>query len=863
MNRRLWSVSLIICLAYAGAAAAQEQNPGVAANTDSQDALSEIIVTGTRLTGVRAQDSSAPIQVLAPEALQSVGRPSLTNALAVNAPSLQVQPGGSDLAGLIPEFRLRGLSPNDTLVLVDGKRRHTTASVSVASSPFQTGAGVDLNFIPLAAIDHVEILQEGASAQYGTDAIAGVVNIITKKADHGLDVTATGGEYMDGGGDRGAISANLGLAPLENSWLNLTAESRYQGHSYRIGVDPRVVGARADVYPTAQDNPDYPNVDVYAGDPLSRTDNAFANFGYDFGRTTFYGYASYGHMQAYSFEGFRAPNIAPSVYPDGFSPQENLAQNDYETTFGLKGEMFGGWTYDLSSTFGNNTDHIHTIGTVNQAILLAECAELRGSTCGVSTNGNTGAQTISPNGNFAVPGTPFYSGYASDLSSLALTNAQTSFYDGSFSNTDWTNTLDIGRDFNVGLASPLNLAYGAQLRRETYEIMPGEPASYYGTGAQGFPGFTPVNSGRHSRSDYGGYVDVAVSPVEALKLDGAVRHEQYSDFGSTTIEKLTTRYDFSRAFAIRGTVNNGFRAPTMAEEYYSATNANSTSATAQLPANSAAAKLIGVDNLKPVKTLNYSVGFVTHPLEHLLATLDFYQITEKNRVVGSGTIYAVNASGGPISTAAIQALNVLGENFGDLPQQGVSVFYNGVDTRTDGADLLLTYGSDLGRFGTVDWTATATYNKTEITRIAPNPAELAGIQLLTPQAISALVDASPRYQAVFGALWNVGKFSVNLRETLYGPSFEYAGLNSTTLFKINIDTRATTNLEVAYHLWSNVTLAAGAENLFNVYPNRWPAAYSAYLTAQNNTGIGSAYPVNFSPIGFDGGYYYGRLSIKF
>lgn len=867
MNRWLCVTSVVLALGYGGSVLAQEAASVASDNsqaTAGNAQLTEVIVTGTRQKGMRAEDSAQPIQILGPQALATVGQPNLINALAQNAPSLQAQPGGSDLAGLNLEFRLRGLSPNHTLVLVNGKRRHTTASVSVGLGPFQTGAGVDLSFIPVDAIDHVEILQNGAAAQYGTDAIAGVVNIILKKQDSGGNFIATGGQYYAGDGDTGNVSFNLGLAPTDGAWINLTGESRYHGHSYRLGLDPRVTGTRADVFPTVQQNSNYPYVAISAGDALIRNDNVLVNFGYNGNEAiNFYGDASYGQKNAFSYEGFRTPNVAPSLFPNGFTPQEDLTDNDWEVSAGLEGVILDGWNYDVNSTFGRDNESVRTLNTANQAILLQQCAALYGSTCGVSTNGNTGAQSVSATGNFAVPGTPFYNQYATVLSNPLLTNGQTSFYDGGFSNSDWTNTLDISRAFGVGLASPLNLAFGGEARHENYQVRPGERTSYFGTGAQGFPGFSPANSGSYSRDNYAGYIDLAVNPIEALNVDVAGRHEHFSDFGSTTIGKFTTRFDFNSSFAVRGTVSTGFRAPTLAEERYSATSVSTSSATVQLPANSQAAELLGIGGLKPEKTHQYSVGFIAQPITGLAMTLDAYEISIRDRIVGSGTIYAVNSSGGATSSAALAAINALGLQFPTLSQLGVSTFYNGADTRTEGVDFTTTYNSNLGRFGTMDWNASANYNETKITRIAPNPAALAGIALLSPQATSALVSASPRFEVIGGPTWTLGKFSANLREAIYGPSWVYVGLNSTTLFKQQITTRALTNLELSYQQTRHWNFAVGAENLFNTYPNQLPKNYVAYLVANNNNATITPYPIKFSPFGFNGGYYYAKVSFTF
>src|ERR1700744_766899 len=218
---------------------------GAAVQKDASGEVEAIVVTGTRTTGLKAVDSPAPVQVLGNDILKRVGAPDLVQSLAAAIPSLQAQTFGTDEAQFNKSFKLRGVSPNDTLVMINGERRHGTANVAVSGGAFGGNAAADLNYIPTSAIDHVEVLQDGAAAQYGTDAIAGVVNIILKKADHGGSISAEGGHYMDQGGLARDFQAHIGLAPIANSFLNITVENKFQGNSFRGGVDPRVVNLQS------------------------------------------------------------------------------------------------------------------------------------------------------------------------------------------------------------------------------------------------------------------------------------------------------------------------------------------------------------------------------------------------------------------------------------------------------------------------------------------------------------------------------------------------------------------------------------------------------------------------------------------
>ncbi|MGH7227427.1 MAG: TonB-dependent receptor plug domain-containing protein, partial [Gemmataceae bacterium] len=328
--------------------------------------LDQVIVTGSRQSGVTAADSATPVQIIRPEALKAAsGNPALMAALAQIVPSLTMQAFGNDMAGQTPQAKLRGLSANDVLVLVDGKRRHTTANLEVDSGPFPGAAGVDLTFIPLDAIDHIEVLTDGAAAQYGSDAIAGVINIILKRKSAGVSVNGTYGNYIDGGGNTGDVSANAGFEPVDNSFLNLTAEVHHQGPSNRSAIDERVINpANLATYPDSNmtEAPGYPHLGAEEGDANYDLKIFSLNSGFNFDDgTQLYVFATYGNKQAESFQKYRLPTKVsytdPATgtttypFPFGFDPQEASREDDYSATGGFKGAI-ALWNWDLSSTYG-------------------------------------------------------------------------------------------------------------------------------------------------------------------------------------------------------------------------------------------------------------------------------------------------------------------------------------------------------------------------------------------------------------------------------------------------------------------------------------------------------------------------------
>lgn len=811
---------------------AQSTPAATAAASADAAQVEAVIVTGTRLTGLRAVDSPAPVQVLESSALQRVGQSDLIQAIAQNIPSFNAQAFGGDTANLTLSARLRGLSPNHTLVLINGKRRHGTANLAVLGGPYQGGASADLNFIPLSAVDHVEVLQDGAAAQYGTDAIAGVVNIILKDKGAGGSVVASGGKFFDGGGETADISANVGFAPTDKAYVNLTFESRWHSHTFRGDTDPRTINtpyntassSRLSRYPQITGAEDYPYLNRIAGDAEYRLNIGSFNAGYQLDETTeIYAFGTYGQKFAAAYENYRVPNLIVGKdgsipRPLGFSPEESITETDYAVTGGIKGET-SGWTWDLSTTYGKDNDAVNVLNSLNRSLYI-----------------DTSTAT-----------TPGFS--------------PSNFHAGDFIDSQWTTTFDAAHDFDVGQYKPLTLALGAEYRRDTYEIKPGDAASRYKEGSQSYPGFALTDAGKHSRTNWAIYADAALQPIEPLKLDAAVRYEHFSDFGETTVAKGTARYDFSPAFALRGTASTGFRAPTLAEEYYSATNVSPTSAFVQLPPNSPAARLVGVDGLKAEKSTNFSVGFVAHPFSGLTATLDAYQINVKDRIVGSGSLFG---SGGGTNIPAVLAAILANGNVLDptVTMTGINIFTNGLDTRTRGAELVVTYPMALGDFGEVQWSATANYNETKVTKIKAPPAQLAGASLFDKNAISNIEDTSPKYRLVLGGLWSLGKFSVNLKESLYGPASNWSSRNGATWYKTEIKAAVITDLEVAYKVTGAIKVTVGANNLFNRYPDRVNGLLRDEYLRNNSNGYVTMYP-SFSPFGINGGYYYSKISLDF
>lgn len=793
----------------------------------SQD---EVIVTGTRATGITAAESATPIKIVGAEALASVGQPNLNQALTQLVPSFVAQAFGGDTGNLTLSARLRGLSPNHVLVLINGKRRHSTGNLQVLGGATQGGAAPDLDLISPESIKRIEVLEQGAAAQYGSDAIAGVINIILKDDDSGLSGDVTGGSYYQGDGETAAGSLHLATKVGDAGFFNVTAFYRFHDFSQQGGLDPRLVDQSGTLLSTLSTSlaairtrtAGYPYTNKIVGDARSRLFNLMYNSGYDYGDVEVYSYGTYSRRTASAYENVRygdrviaSPTLGTTgtiatagelfLYPNGFNPREGLVEQDYALTGGARGDL-GGWHWDLSSTYGEDQDKIYVYDSANASLY-------------VDTH-----------------------------------YTPTDFYAGMFKNQEITFNADVTHEIDAGMAGPLTLALGAEYRYNQYTIGQGDWASTYKEGSQSYPGFQSTDAGSHDRDSQAAYIDVALNPVEGLKVDGAGRFEHYSDFGDKVIGKLTARYDFDPAFALRGTISSGFRAPTLAEEYYSATNVSPTSATVQLPANSYAASLVGFHSLRPETSMTYSAGFVATPVSGVTVTVDAYQVSIDDRIIGSGSIY------GSAALAAIAAHgNVLDPT---VTSVSVASFTNGVDTRTRGIDATASYAMATG-LGRLNFTLSGNYNSTKITGYTIDQS------LIDQTARSILEHGSPKVKVIGGVALAHGPLSVSLRETLYGSTYSYNRYSSSYAYVKNaIGTSLITDLQVDYALAQGIKLGVGANNLFDKRPPSYKvqtvttAGVTTSPVMSNGANVWN-YPNTLSPYGINGGYYYAKISFGF
>jgi iron complex outermembrane receptor protein len=839
MKTRAVYSSIIAFSCFGVSSAYAQEAPPPPAESDTQ---SDIIVTGTRQTGITAAESATPIKLVGEEAISHVGQPNLNQVLAQLVPSFRAAAFGSDAANLTLSGSLRGLNPNHTLILVNGKRRHGSANLQVGGGSNQGGAAPDLDFIAPSSIDHIEVLEDGAAAQYGSDAVAGVVNIILKKKAGG-SFSATGGQNYSRGGQTYSGSLNYGFQ-TDRGYLNFNLFYRHNDDTRQGDQDLRaagfngspatnLIGATGTLLSDIEGAIDYPNVTPGYGRAKSRFGVGSFNAGLDLTDTIeFYSFGTIGYRNAESNAYYRTPNAVvgkvgggfytggvntatynsvaasnPSLIfaRNGFVPLLAFRERDSAITGGLRGKI-AGWRWDLATTYGEDDIKAYTLNSVN-ADLFVESG-----------------------------------------------SRQRDFYDGTFRSAEWTTNLDISRDFGT-LAT---VAFGGEYRENNYAIEAGEPASYYKTGASAFPGFSPVSAGSHGRHNYAVYGDLTLSPAKGLKLDGAVRYENYSDFGDTTNWKINGRYDFSPAFAIRGTASTGFRAPTLPEEYYNQVAVGPTSAVVRLAANSAAAKILGIQDLKPEKSTGYSAGFVFRPVSRLIMSLDAYQIELRDRIVGTANVRPTSAA---FDTNDLVWRSIAASGFAvtGFPTVFVASGINGPDTRTRGVDLTASYLVNFQRWGRANVTLSGAYTDTKITRASQTPAVLlaAGKSIADAQSDSFLTTATPKFKVIAGVDWSLGAFSVNARETYYSNSSAY--LNNGVLNYTDIGAASITDLEVGYQLTHTIKITAGAQNLFN----RRPHTVQLVTGGLSDGGAVLHAPLTYGPYGIDGGYWYGRLDVTF
>ena len=809
----------------------------VSVDLQSSGDLNRIVIVGSRSATVRSNTQTAvPVDVISVRDLQATGQIEPTQMLNMVAPSYnssrQTIADGTDH---IDPATLRGLGPDQVLVLVNGRRRYNTALLNVNGTIGRGSVGTDLNSLPPEAIERIEVLRDGAASQYGSDAIGGVINVVLKKNAKGTTLFGhLGQQYAGDGGTRqigltqGFKLGTQGFLTISGNFRHRDATNRvgdYQGNVYRpfpgnytpaqfdsvMAIDNALVAqtgfSRKNNMAIGNSQVDNAGFVVNAGVPLSSKLQFFLTGSMNWRDGKAAGFYRYP---------FQTSQVIADLYPNGFLPVIGSTIRDKSVIGGLEGKLGGGWNWDLGQTAGGNTFRFDI------------------------TNSNNASQ------------------FASGKS------AQTEFYAGMLEFNQYTTNLNFSKDLGskMGLQS-LNIATGAELRFDNYQIHEGEEASWKNYaptsgrvgGAQVFPGFQPANAVNETRTVAGVYIDVESDITSRFLANVAARYEDYSDYGSNLAGKLALRYKAADALSIRGSVSNGFRAPSMHQRYFSSVATVFVTVNGVLSPvqngtfrnNSDVAKAFGIPSLTAEKSMNYSAGLTSRFKGGWNMTVDGYLVDIEDRIVLTGIFSKTS----PVVAALLAA-------YPDV--NSAAFFTNAIDTRTKGLDIVISKDTRLSD-GSLRLTLAANFNETEVTENKPLPAPLQadptlGTVLFDREQRVRVERGQPRNKISLAAAYLFGRFSVNARVTQFGEVASAAG-NSVTLDE-EFAPKIVTDLSVGCKITNFATITIGANNIGDVYPDKLQK--TDYRGRADNSSFGRfIYSRNATQFGFNGGYYYTSL----
>lgn len=876
-GQQLVALALLVGIATsAGPAQAQNAEQGASADKSANE-LDEVVITGTRRTDRSVTDSASPIDVISGDDVSAQPAANLLEAVRNIVPSFFVgQNSISDASTFVRAPSLRGLPSDQVLVMLNGKRFNRSALVQVYNGG-DTGLsfgshGSDISSIPAIAIKKLEVLRDGATAQYGSDAIAGVLNYGLRE-DGGFEIVARYGQFQeDSDGESQQIAANVGFQFGESAFVNLSAEYVDEGQTSRGVTRPTAAIFAAENPTLASELPHYPLPAQIWGNSPNHGYKVLLNSGLDVGENgTLYLFANLAESHADQSFNFRSSLLGTrpvadadgninqlggrsffqhpyyltqcpagnatcpangyvqdnntfllnSIYPAGFTPRfVGETKQNYET-LGYRGSTESGFRYDFSVSNSRNSLDLSMYDSIS----------------------------------------PSY-GAAS----------QTTFEFGKLIQKEVDAYLDLSYEMDAGLASALTLSGGAEFRRETYEATEGDPQSY-GAGpyaiphplytqtspgvyaatgtftdtespsASGYGGTSPTYAGSTSEKSYGVYVGLEADLTSKLSGGIAARYEDYDSFGGATVYKLNGIYKVTDDFSIRATLGSGFHAPSPGQNNVQVLTTNFIAGvsvqTGTYPVTSAIAQYYGAQTLKPEKSDNYGIGFVLDPTENFTLTADWYRIKVSDRIYISQTFNVTAAD-----ILALPELASVGLG-GD-----VQFFTNSLDTTTTGVDLVGTWRPDVGA-GNLGLTLAYNYNKNEVTKF--DPAAIGEAQIITAERLA------PNHRANLTAGWSIGDWTFNAVERYYGDwraEADYPG----QVFGAKL----TTDLDVSYTFMEKYKLTVGGSNVFDARPDKIrQSAANPVFPLVGGLGDGQVYPRNGGPFGFNGAFWYATVRIDF
>ena len=847
--------------------------PTVQAQQSEAGVIEEIVIIGSRRQDGRSQaDSLVPVDVIGGEELSSMGSTDLDAQLSNLIPSYKVdQQAIKDAATLVRPATLRGLPPGSTLVLVNGKRRHRAAVITFLGNGVADGSqGPDISTIPAIALKRVEVLRDGAAAQYGSDAIAGVINFELKDDAEGGSVEARWGRHYEGDGDGLNFSGNIGLPLSSNGFANLSFEYKEADPTNRSFQRPDVQ-ALVDAGNTYITDPNYdsvfhPNVMVWGAPEFEYDYKFFGNAGIDLSDNfEAYGFGNYAKRKVEGGFYYRNPHTrngvfrgpvedgAPTVkvadidgigvggscpairimdnvanagdiaaveadpncesfitrFPGGFVPRFGGVMEDYSFAFGVRGDLGGDWHVDLSGVYGRHEAAFFMRHTLNPQLLA--------------------------------------------LPDITVANIPTDYDPGTYTETDYTINLDVSKLLDLPLFySPVNLAFGFEHRQEEFKVSPGGMNSWYidddegrasiglaaqgfGIGSNGFTGFSPRISGTWSRNSYAGYVDVEAELTEKIVLGAAGRYEDHKGVGDTWDFKISARAQITDALALRGAVSTGFRAPTVGQanvqNVTTAFTAGMLADEATLPPTHSASALVGGKSLTLEESTNFTVGAVFN-MGDLDVTVDYFNINVADRIARS--------SAKTLTDADRQTL--LAQDVEDaLSFTSVRFYVNDFETTTQGIDVIATYPMEMFG-GQTNFSFAGNWTETKVDKRNPD--------LINDKRVMQLEKNNPEFRFTTTLNHTRGPWNLLLRGRFYDGFVEFTTDNASAL--LNAGSRWLMDAEIGYSLNDNITLVAGAENLTDTTPTNqkhnvgYPGEVSGMKYAET------------SPYGFNGGFYYFR-----